>query len=335
MKISNIKVTITEKDMYSIITDVLNDYVDIKGLTISKILIDNNIYVMGNYKHKINIPFEVYFSISGLDNNVLALSIDNVKVKSLKIYGGIIRIVFKAIADKVQKLGISFKDKEVLINFDKLCKVIPMVEFKLKGLEMIPYGLRAELDDFVFISDENSSGKDEENTEDNNDEDNSSVSPEETQPDTGKDYSYKYFRNELKNKISDKYKKFYPYMVLIPDIVALFFRLYKDERVSKESKVNISIALGYLLCPLDILPDSIPLVGKIDDFAVVFYVMQKILCDIPEKVIMDNWEGEDNIIEISRDAITLLQDKFGIKEMKKIIDLVRIAGKRTIKFFVD
>ena len=43
MKISNIKVTITEKDIYSIITDVLNDYVDIDGLKIDKILVDKNI----------------------------------------------------------------------------------------------------------------------------------------------------------------------------------------------------------------------------------------------------------------------------------------------------
>jgi len=120
---------------------------------------------------------------------------------------------------------------------------------------------------------------------------------------------------------------------MIPDIIALFMRLYKDERVAKEVKFNISIALGYLLFPLDILPDTLPLIGKIDDLAVTFFILQKVLCDIPEEVILDNWEGQSNIIEISREAMALLNDKFGAKEIRKMVDVVRISIKKTIVFF--
>ncbi len=120
---------------------------------------------------------------------------------------------------------------------------------------------------------------------------------------------------------------------MIPDIIALFMRLYKDKRVAKEVKFNISIALGYLLFPLDILPDTVPIIGKIDDLAVTFFILQKVLCDIPEEIILDNWEGQSNIIEVSREAMTLLNDKFGAKEIRKMVDVVRISLKQTIVFF--
>ncbi len=125
----------------------------------------------------------------------------------------------------------------------------------------------------------------------------------------------------------------YPYVVMIPDIIALFMRLYKDKRVVKEVKFNISIALGYLLFPLDILPDTLPIIGKIDDLAVTFFILQKVLCDIPEEIILDNWEGQSNIIEVSREAMTLLNDKFGAKEIRKMVDVVRISIKKSIVFF--
>ncbi|MDU1411185.1 MAG: YkvA family protein [Clostridium sp.] len=343
MKISNIKVTITEKDIYSIITDVLNDYVDIDGLKIDKILVDKNIYVLGSYKYKITIPFELNISINSVSNNVLTLSIDKIKVKSLKIYSGIVKIIFKAIQNKVENLGIIFKEEYININFEKLCKVIPKVDFRLENLEIVPYGLRAELSDFNFVSEEKSDesykAEDEKNEKATSDKNKNDVNKENKESFNKKieninEYTYRKFRKEFEGKVSNKYKKVYPYVVLIPDIVALFLRLYKDNRVTKETKANISIALGYLFFPLDIIPDAIPFIGKIDDVAVVFYVLQKVLCDIPKEVVIDNWEGEENIIDIASEAIGFLQDKLGTKEIKKVIDFVRISSKKIFKFFV-
>ncbi len=349
MNISNIKVVITEKDLNSIITDVLTEYVHIDGLKIDKILIDEKISVSGSYKYKVSILFNVDISIKKVENNTLYLSIEKINVKNLRIFKGIINTVLKIISSKFEEYGIEFSEDLISIHFDKLCKVIPMVEFSLKDLRVIPFGLEAEVGDFNFNSDKvQASSEDKikkqdivnepkeiENKKDNT----SNMETEDTQVEEKdiseeKEYTYRRFRKELKNRFSEKNKKYYSYVVLIPDITALLFRLYKDQRVTKEIKTNISIALGYLMFPLDIIPDVIPFIGKIDDIAIVFFILQKILCDIPEEVVLENWEGDANIIELSREAMALFNDKFGSKEIKKVVDCVRIAMKKTTNFFV-
>lgn len=346
MKISNIKVAITEKDLYSIITDVLKDYVSIDDLIINKILIDKNINIVGSYKYKVAIPFSVKISIIKVESNNLYLSIDKINVKNLKIFNGIVNIVLKAISSKVENLGIDFNKDIIKVDFDKLCKIIPLVDFKLKSLAIIPFGLEAEVSDFNFDNEkcnnevkksvEEICGKNNNLSSDKNKSTPCEVynlKYEKKRLEESKGYTYRRFRKELKERFSVKYKKFYPYVVFIPDITSLFIRLYKDERVAKETKINISIALTYLLFPLDIVPDTIPFVGKIDDLAVTFFVLQKVLCDIPEEVVLDNWEGKSDIIRISREAMTLFNDKFGSKEIKKMVDIVRVSMKKTLEFF--
>ncbi|HBA04630.1 MAG TPA: hypothetical protein DCW51_12210 [Clostridium sp.] len=331
MKISNIKISITEKDLYSIVVDVLRDYVPVEGLKIDKILVDKNINVVGSYKHKVSIPFSVDISINKVENNKLYLSIDKINVKSLKIFKGIVNVALKVISSKVANFGIEFTDDTIIIDLYKLCKVIPMVDFKLEDLSIIPYGLEAEVSNFNF---KNENDKSNDKIEEKKEEAPiSSVESNKKNLDNHKEYTYRRFRKEFKERFSAKYEKMYPYVVMIPDIIALFMRLYKDKRVAKEVKFNISIALGYLLFPLDILPDTLPIIGKIDDLAVTFFILQKVLCDIPEEIILDNWEGQSNIIEVSREAMTLLNDKFGAKEIRKMVDVVRISIKKSIVFF--
>lgn len=349
MNISNINIVITEKDLNSIVSDVLTEYVHIDGLNIDKILIDDKISVSGSYKYKLSIPFHIEISINKVENNILYLSVEEIKVKRIKIFKGVINTALRIISSKFMEYGIEFNEELINIDFYKLCKVIPMVDFNLKNLKVIPFGLEAEVGDFNFFTDkiqapEEKNQEDQSNKATLNHENkkvhkenvqaNSENSKKEEAVEEGNEYTYRRFRKELKDKFSDKNKKYYTYVALIPDITALFFRLYKDSRVPKEIKMNISIALGYLMFPLDIIPDVIPFIGKIDDLAIVFYILQKILCDIPEEIILENWEGDTNIIELSREAMALFNDKFGAKEIKKVIDCVRIAMKKTSNFFV-
>ena len=50
------------------------------------------------------------------------------------------------------------------------------------------------------------------------------------------------------------------------------------------SKAIIIGALGYLISPLDIIPDAIPIAGLGDDLAVLLYVLKKVWGDVPESV---------------------------------------------------
>ena len=49
----------------------------------------------------------------------------------------------------------------------------------------------------------------------------------------------------------------------------LTFRLYRDGRTPFFAKALLWIALLYVIWPLDLIPDFIPILGQIDDLVVV------------------------------------------------------------------
>lgn len=44
---------------------------------------------------------------------------------------------------------------------------------------------------------------------------------------------------------------------------------YKDKRTPSSAKILIGITVGYLMCPIDLIPDFIPVLGLLDDLIIV------------------------------------------------------------------
>lgn len=90
---------------------------------------------------------------------------------------------------------------------------------------------------------------------------------------------------------------------LIYAALLLYYTLQSD-RISTKDKAIIVGALGYMISPLDVIPDAIPIAGLTDDLAVLLYVLKKIWVDVdPEvkeraKQKLVNWFDEDEIREI-------------------------------------
>jgi uncharacterized membrane protein YkvA (DUF1232 family) len=84
----------------------------------------------------------------------------------------------------------------------------------------------------------------------------------------------------------------------------LYYTLQSD-KVSVKDKAIIIGALGYLISPLDVVPDAIPIAGLGDDLAVLVYVLNKIWGDVEEDVKekakekLSKWFDEDEIGEIN------------------------------------
>ena len=58
-----------------------------------------------------------------------------------------------------------------------------------------------------------------------------------------------------------------------------FMKLYyiiRHKGISKVEKAMCLAALGYVVFPLDLIPDNIPIVGFLDDAGVVSYVLHKL-----------------------------------------------------------
>lgn len=67
--------------------------------------------------------------------------------------------------------------------------------------------------------------------------------------------------------------------------LVLYYTLQSD-KVSLKDKAIIIGALGYLISPLDVIPDAFPIVGLTDDLGVLVYVCTKcgVMCQKTSKL---------------------------------------------------
>lgn len=90
---------------------------------------------------------------------------------------------------------------------------------------------------------------------------------------------------------------------LVYAALILYYTL-QSKSVSIKDKAIILGALGYLISPLDVIPDAMPIAGLTDDLAVLIYVLKKVWTDVSEEVKekarkkLDTWFDEDEIKEI-------------------------------------
>ena len=129
-------------------------------------------------------------------------------------------------------------------------------------------------------------------------------------------------REKVKEKMPIKIKKYSDYILIIPDIIALIYRLLKDKRVPIKTKVIISSVICYMAVPSDIIPDKIPFIGKIDDIAMAFFALNKIIEDVPAKVILENWGGKNNIVIVLKTAAQYVTDFTGAKNVETIYGII-------------
>ena len=114
-------------------------------------------------------------------------------------------------------------------------------------------------------------------------------------------YTNKFSQSEFVEKISRIAKR--AGAKLVYAALILFYTLQSD-KVSTKDKALIIGALGYLISPLDVVPDAIPIVGLGDDLAVLIYVLKLVWTDIDPSITkqarekLAKWFDEDEISEI-------------------------------------
>ena len=53
----------------------------------------------------------------------------------------------------------------------------------------------------------------------------------------------------------------------IPATFQLVYRVARDDRVDDRKRAVVLASLGYAILPFDLIPDKLPLIGKLDDLA--------------------------------------------------------------------
>jgi uncharacterized membrane protein YkvA (DUF1232 family) len=79
---------------------------------------------------------------------------------------------------------------------------------------------------------------------------------------------------------------------LIPNLLVLFKGLLQDPRVSRGNKAWLWFAVVWLVSPIDLIPEFIPVLGPLDDAVVAALVLRHVLRTTDHAVLAEHWRGD-------------------------------------------
>lgn len=94
---------------------------------------------------------------------------------------------------------------------------------------------------------------------------------------------------------------------LLPNLLKLLGRLLRDPRVPRRSKLLVGALLGYLISPVDLIPDAIPVVGLVDDVLLAVYAVHHLIERAGEDVVLEHWDGPADLLEMVRSVLETAQ----------------------------
>ena len=80
---------------------------------------------------------------------------------------------------------------------------------------------------------------------------------------------------------------FLPVASRVPDYARLIGALVLDERMPNDRKVMLGAAAGYLVLGRDLVPDSVPIVGGLDDLVIVVLAVDLFLDGVPPELLQE------------------------------------------------
>ena len=86
--------------------------------------------------------------------------------------------------------------------------------------------------------------------------------------------------------------------LFVPNLVKLAARLLRDRRVPLSRKVALAALAGYLVMPLDLIPDFIPVLGAADDLILVSFTLWWVLRAVPAEVVEAHWDGKVDLLSL-------------------------------------
>ncbi|NOY55003.1 MAG: DUF1232 domain-containing protein [Actinobacteria bacterium] len=94
-------------------------------------------------------------------------------------------------------------------------------------------------------------------------------------------------------------------MLALPNMVKLVGRLVRDPRVPARSKAFAILAAGYVLSPIDLVPDFIPFLGQSDDALVVILALHRLIRSAGEDIVLEHWDGSQDVLAIVENVVDL------------------------------
>jgi uncharacterized membrane protein YkvA (DUF1232 family) len=95
------------------------------------------------------------------------------------------------------------------------------------------------------------------------------------------------------------------YLLLLPHLATLIWRLTRDSRVPARSKATLLLLGAYVVSPVDLIPDFIPGLGQLDDVVIAAFALDQILNRIPDHIVREHWDGDADVLELVREILDI------------------------------
>lgn len=109
----------------------------------------------------------------------------------------------------------------------------------------------------------------------------------------------------------------------IPNMAKLLWRLLRDPRVPRRTKLVVGAAVAYVASPVDVIPDFVPVVGVADDLLVLAFAVHHIVEMAGEEVVLEHWDGSRDLLELVRSILDVASD-FVPARLRKTVN--RLSG---------
>ena len=93
-------------------------------------------------------------------------------------------------------------------------------------------------------------------------------------------------------------------VLLVPNIVKLLIRLMRDRRVSMRRKAFIGAVLAYVVSPVDLIPDFVFGIGRLDDLVLVSLAVDHLMSGTDETIVREHWDGTEDGLDLVRSAFS-------------------------------
>jgi uncharacterized membrane protein YkvA (DUF1232 family) len=84
---------------------------------------------------------------------------------------------------------------------------------------------------------------------------------------------------------------------VLPACATATRRLRRDPRVPRRAKVAVAFAGLWVLSPIDLIPEFLPIIGPLDDVIVVALALRYAARQIPREVLFDAWPADHRLLE--------------------------------------
>jgi uncharacterized membrane protein YkvA (DUF1232 family) len=85
-----------------------------------------------------------------------------------------------------------------------------------------------------------------------------------------------------------------------PDLVRLIRRLSADAAVPRRTRVMLGALVLYLILPIDLVPDFLPVIGYADDAVLVAVVLRAVVRGAGPEALRRHWPGSDGGLRVVR-----------------------------------